>query len=805
MKKIAIIIFLFSGVCYSQRLDQLGEAKPVSVSGGLSANSVFYNGLADRETFTYFLNGNVNVNLYGLFNIPISFAYTNQKFTFKDPSYKINRLSLHPSYKWIQTHIGDISMSFSPYTLNGHQFTGFGFDLSPKGSFKISAMYGRLIRDRAYDSESPEIAPSYKRMGYGTKIIFDKTDFDIGLTVFKAKDVLNSLSMPFPDDIGITPKENLVVSIDGDLKIFDRANIRLEYANSALTNDLRHDKIGSNKLLSSLVDNRLSTSYHNAFKADFSYMVGKGSLGVGYERVDPEYQTLGAYYFNNDLENITVKLSQTVFQNKLNIHLNTGLQRDDLDHQKQSNLSRLVASVNMAWQASDELTLNGSYSNFRTHTQIKNQFDYINEVRPYDHLDTLNFTQISQNAHLNINYSLSNQKEIKQNIYINLSYQNTAEDQDDFLTDVNKNDSRFLNSNVAYNLILSEKNLSITGAFNTTYHNISLNNTLTLGPSIGLAKQFFDKKMRATFSSAYNTTSIDSERQGEVMNFRLNGTYRYKDSHNFNLNIIQLFRSTSTQNKINDFTAVLGYNYTFRSRQKARKTATILELEPEKAEVLEKLIKISYKGHQFEGTSSEITKQLATFHQNKAPAYLNEMTQKSLEESLKNIKASEKNETKIYKEHVFTYLKAFDDIAASQKIFKKEITRITRDLTTNILESHNELEKTYTQAAGAFNKITERHESYAVKKRAYEEAKLLFMHHCWILKQLQKPETEILEGLDPFKADMLVDLNTMKVKGAGEEALAAQIKLKLIAHYDALAALYASEADIMIMNIDTYE
>ena len=95
LKNVAIFLLLTHTICYSQRIDQLGKAKPLTISGGFSANSIFYNGLANREPFTYFLNGNINANIYGLYNIPVSFAYTNQQFAFNEPSFKINRLSLN--------------------------------------------------------------------------------------------------------------------------------------------------------------------------------------------------------------------------------------------------------------------------------------------------------------------------------------------------------------------------------------------------------------------------------------------------------------------------------------------------------------------------------------------------------------------------------------------------------------------------------------------------------------------------------------------------------------------------------------
>ena len=806
IKKITLIIFLLSSIAYSQRLDNLGKAKPVTISGGFSANSIFYDGTANRDAFTYFLNGSINVNLYGLYNIPVSFAYTNQQFAFNEPSFKINRLSIHPSYKWVATHIGDVSMSFSPYTLSGHQFTGFGIDLTPNSPFKVSAMYGRLIRKREFNLNEPQVEPSYKRMGYGIKTAYEKSNYKLGIIAFKAKDELNSLNIAVPDDLGIAPKENLVLSLEGGIKILKKGNIDIEYASSALTNDIRSEKISSNKVLATLFDNRISTSYHNAFKTNLTYIVGKGSLGVGYERVDPQYQTLGAYYFNNDLENITAKVSQTLFNNKLNININTGLQRDDLKKQKQSKLSRLVSAINLNLRASEKLTVSGSYSNFRAFTQIKNQFDYINEVRPYDNLDTLNFTQISQNANLNFNYNFSQQKKKRQAININLSYQNTAEKQDGFLVDINTNDSQFFNGNAAYSLTLSEKKLSITGAFNSTYNTISSIKTLTMGPTLAIAKYYFDKKMRTSFSSSYNTTSTDGLKQGDVLNFRLGGSYRYKENHNFNLNIIQLYRNSETLAGINDFTATFGYNYTFNNRKKKRKTTEIINEEKKEetktVDTTEKLIKISHKGYRYEGTPSEITKQLATLYNTDDLTFLDKTVQDNISERFKVVQDSEKGEIKKYKESVYTFIDAFDNTSKSLNVYKKEVTIVLNELSLNIAQAHNEFQKQYIESKGEFNKLIESDPNYNDKKATFENAKKIFMHHSWILTQLQKPIAEIKKGLHIFRGSMLNEVTQMRANGKSESQIASQIKLALIAFYDEEASKKATENDIKIIDLD---
>jgi len=809
LKRITIVLVVaFSSIAYSQRLDNLGKATPVIISGGISANTIFYDGVANRDPFTYFLNGNINANLYGLYNIPVSFAYTNQRFAFNEPSFKINRLSLHPSYKWITAHIGDVAMSFSPYTLNGHQFTGIGLDLTPNGPFKISLMYGRLVRDREYDDQTPEALPSYKRMGYGIKTGYQKPNYSVGITLFKAKDELNSLINLVPQDLGVAPKENLVISLDGRLKILKKGTIDVEYASNALTNDIRSQTIESSKPLSSIFDNRVSTNYHNAFKTSFTYTVGKGSLGVGYERVDPQYQTLGSYYFNNDLENITAKVSQTLFNDKLNININTGLQRDDLDNQKQSKLSRLVTAINLNLRASEKLTIGGSYSNFRAFTQIQNQFDYINEVRDFDNLDTLNFTQISQNANLNFNYNLSQQKKKRQAVNINLSYQNTAEKQDGFLVDGNTNDSQFFNGNAAYTLSLPEKNISFTGAFNSTYNTIANTKTIILGPTLAIAKYFFEKKLRTSFSSSYNTTATDGTTLGDVLNFRLGGSYRYKEHHNFNLNIIQLFRNSSALAKVNDFTATFGYTYTFNSRKKKQRPPNEIITEekkeaPKKTTELKKLLKINHKGYRFVGTPSEITKQLDTLDINETVEFLDEKVQNTIAVRFKDVKNTEKEGTKEYKESVYAYLDAFENTTAkSLKVYKKEVTVVLNKLTTDITQAHKDFQKRYIEAKGEFNSAIENDIDYESKKATYEKAKRVFMHHSWIVKQLQQPAEEIKKGLHIFRGSMLNEVNQMRANGKSEGQIASQIKLALIAFYDEQASKYATEADINIVDLD---
>ncbi|HEX8460448.1 MAG TPA: hypothetical protein VF623_03425, partial [Segetibacter sp.] len=419
----------FTGFVSAQNVDlesfkDLKKKKLFKVNGGISANTILYNGNGDagRAPFTYYVNGSINLKIGEMIDLPFSFNLTNVGGGFNYPVLP-NRLSVHPKYKSVTGHIGDVSMTFSPYTLNGYQFRGAGLDLEPKGALKISAMAGQLQRAVEYDSSNRVSLPSYKRFGYGAKVNYVKTNYKVGMIVFAAKDQVNSL-VNKPDSLQILPKQNLVVSWNGMYMPAKNLELSAEYATSALTRDLRDtSNVGATggNVLKSVYATRNSTSFYKAIKANLNYKFKNSLVGVGYERIDPGYQTLGAYYFNNDLENITVNFAQPFYKEKGHIAANFGYQRDDLDGDKLGSNSRAVGSVNVDFMPSQKLFLTAGYSNFQTYMYIKPLFQSINQQTQFQNVDTLNFSQISQNANFNANYTFQRSDKKSQSFNVNIS------------------------------------------------------------------------------------------------------------------------------------------------------------------------------------------------------------------------------------------------------------------------------------------------------------------------------------------------------------------------------------------------
>lgn len=551
----------------SQNLESIGKEKPFSIAGGLSANQVFYTASGidpRRDPYSYFLSGNLNLSLYG-WSVPISFSYSNQNVAFQQP---FNQYSIHPTYKWITGHFGYTSTSFSPYTVNGHIFLGGAIDVAPEGKWKFSGLYGRFLKATEYDTAKENSISAYNRMGFGFKGSFSDEGTFADLIVFHAQDEINSIR-PLPDSLDILPQENLVVSVAAGRTLFKHFVLRGEFATSAISRDTRTDEAEGTHPLGKvrfLYQPRLSSAYYNAFKTSFDFQKDSYTIGVAYERIDPQYRTLGAYYFNNDLENITVNAATTILADKMNIALSAGTQKDNLDKSKVSTMKRLVGSVNVNYSPSEKLNFSGTYSTFQSYTNIRSQFVDINQLTPYDNLDTLNFTQLSSNATLTAMYSFGTSDKTKQNLSLNFALQNASDRQGDVV--VENSGMRFYNTNIAYARSMIPQNMTVSLSLNTTINEGAITSR-TIGPTAAVNRSFYDKKLRLTLSSAYNNTYMEGTRVNAILNVRLNGALNIHKKHNLNLRVAVVTRNSESQETtkaFTEYTGTLGYSYSFATK-----------------------------------------------------------------------------------------------------------------------------------------------------------------------------------------------------------------------------------------------
>ena len=93
--------------------------------------------------FVYYISGTLNTSAFGI-SFPVSYTFSKNNSDFSNPFY---RLGASPEYRWAKAHIGYRSISFSKFTLSGHNFLGGGLELNP-GIFRFGAVYGRFAKEK---------------------------------------------------------------------------------------------------------------------------------------------------------------------------------------------------------------------------------------------------------------------------------------------------------------------------------------------------------------------------------------------------------------------------------------------------------------------------------------------------------------------------------------------------------------------------------------------------------------------------------------------------------------------------------
>jgi hypothetical protein len=532
------------------------KSNGIKLSGGLALNTVYNTPVVGGgQPLSYFVSGIVNFNVYG-YNIPVSINYSNRKFGFSQP-YSFNQISFNPSYKWISAHIGMSAMTFSPHSLNGHQFKGAGVDLSPK-NWKISAMAGQLIKGQSSDTL---FGPTYRRFGYGLKTSYSIKDIRLGITYFQADDKANSLSLTqtqFKDKI-ISPKSNTVLGFTFGATILKAFQLEAEYTNSLVTaNSTLEGDVGIKKTLAGFLHKgNASTESFDAFKSRLNYNIKRTQtlIGFGYERVDPNYQTLGGYYFVNDFENFTTNLNQALWKGKLNLGANLGVQRDDLNSSKSSSQRRFVGAFQANFAPNPKLNIGADYSNFRSFTYIRTVFDDIKQINPFEQLDTLNFTQLSQNLNSNLNYRIINKETLNSSINLNFSVMAAADKQGDLIRVGSA--SNFYNGTIGFVSQYPKKAFGYNVGVNMSKNTIGRNDITTFGPIFSIQKAFNKNKIMTNASFAY-LNSKTPETTFDIVNLRANANYAINKNNQLTSNI-----GYSLNDNRNFGSITFGYSYKF--------------------------------------------------------------------------------------------------------------------------------------------------------------------------------------------------------------------------------------------------
>lgn len=557
MKKWLIAtVVLISGLWASaQDLSQIRHEQPFRWSGTLNMGLDGYANSGDvpvrSDRFAWRISGNPTAYLYG-FELPFSFTLGRQIRDVRYPTF--NQFGVSPTWKWVKLHAGWRNMEFSPYTLAGHTFLGGGVELTP-GKFRFAAMYGRFHRAAATNAGQEYFLPTYKRMGYGVKIGVGTAANYIDLMAFKAKDQPGSLTIP--DSLGITPAENLVLGLSGRATLWRKFSIGLDGAASAYTRNQYSEKVALDSLqmgeyygAEQLLAPRFSTRVNFAGKATMGYNSQHFGLNLAYERIDPEYATMGAYFFNNDIENYTLSPMMAFARGKVRFFGSYGVQRNNLLGNRSETSWRNIGSANVSINPAPKFGLDLNYSNYRMN-QSSTAFEWS---------DSLKLSQATTQYGATPRYSIFGKKAVH-TLMLNGVYQ--------FLDDQNPLTEKFGDVRARVGVLtwaasFIATRLSVNAGLN--YNSVQLGETRTAnyGISAGVGKPVAKQKLNLQANAAWNLARLNGNADGSVINASFGGNWLMQQKHTLNFGLHYIRSSSSFRGKYSEWRAQLGYSWALR-------------------------------------------------------------------------------------------------------------------------------------------------------------------------------------------------------------------------------------------------
>ena len=556
-----MLVFLCLGsMTFAQsNTDVSQKSSPVKFTGGVSVLANTYGnggvGVSRQSPFSYALAGSPTLTIYNI-SFPFSFTFSDQKFSYAHP---FNRYGVSPNYKWVKVHLGYRAMNFSPYTLAGRQFFGVGVELNP-GKFYLGAVSGKLEnllakRDSLVFGATP--VETYERKLKGVKLgVGGKSGFDV--VFVKVVDDLLSSEPKLGDHTRLLPQDNVVVGFNAHLNFFKHLLLKLESAGSLHTRDARTDIVIPDSIevpkiydrLDGLIKANLSTRWGLAGNVGLDLNTKLFTLGVGYQRIDPYFKSLGVYYMVTDFESYTAHFSTKLFNKQLRLRLKGGLQQNNLSLVRRASSVRKVGSANVSYAGRSGFTFNINLNNIQTDQRA----GYI-EIE-----DSLRLALVNSSANFNLGYNWRN-KTLSQSVNASFGITSFKDVNEDYFLPIGETKNK--NINLSYSLRHKPTQMSYTLGINSYQLNSPTNESSGVGLSAGIGKKMLKKKMSVRFSGSYNRRSIDGEKDGYFLRLRNKISYKITKKQSLGFYISWARRPSLLTVPLKETRANLSYNLRF--------------------------------------------------------------------------------------------------------------------------------------------------------------------------------------------------------------------------------------------------
>ncbi len=502
------------------------------ISGSINARMTFYTATKNnkrRPGFNFNVYGRPVVRINDLY-IPVDFSLGTYQNKFRQ---SFNRLGISPTYKWITLYLGNNSVNYSPLALSGHRFLGIGLELNP-GKFRFGFIWGRF--NRKIDPDSAQITggiiPTYTRKGFGLRLGFGKPDSYVDLIIFKAKDDSATLKDLNPA-LRTTPAENAVVALSVKQTIFKRLKFNFDIGFSAYTSDIASDEYTGGdfsfaKIPGIFLKDRTTTQYLMAVKSSLAYKfkdiglnIFKNDLDitdilfkVSYDRIDPNYQSMGTYFFKNDIQRLQFATSFKSWSRKISINFPLGFEWNNILDTKKTDNKRVIAGLYINYIHSRNLVFNFAFSNYRT--RLTQDISLT--------MDTLLVNQVNRQFSLRSVYRFMVNEKTR-----------TLSGMLSFLSGRNINEITktktlsSINFSLAYQFGIKWQELKLNTALGINNYKLQNFTTTRIIPSAGATKSFFKNKMNAGYNLGMVITTIKNG----------NGNFGLRNNLNISMNIFK--------------------------------------------------------------------------------------------------------------------------------------------------------------------------------------------------------------------------------------------------------------------------
>ncbi|GAB4330194.1 MAG: hypothetical protein Kow00127_22430 [Bacteroidales bacterium] len=544
---LALIVFQF----YSEAQDLSGISKnPTSAHGNLNSTAVVYNasGIEQRKApFTYILSGDLDVSLKGI-HLPFSFVYSDRNKDFRQP---FNQFGVSPHYKWLTVHLGYRNLRYSEFVLGGHTVFGAGLEMNP-GLFRFGVIYGRLKRQTNYavkiDNPLQDTSNTFKRKMLAFKIGVGNDNTYVDLVVLKASD--DSTSAGYIREASSEfPAENLAAGLTTRIKLAPQLHFEGEGSGSVYTSNTGSVIPVTDEF--PLITVNGSTNLFLAFRGSMIYRSKKGlRLSLNYRRIDPGYKTMGIYFINNDVENITFSTAFRLLKKRMSVNGSIGKERNNLKSERNATTGKTIGSLNISYDPVRYFGILFTYSNY-TINQSPGRVQISDSIKLYQTNRTLVLAPHFQFSSKNGNLIHS----------INFSYSRMG------LRDLNPNTSNFSdfttdNLILMYNLGLTRQRLNLLLGLNSNKVLMALGTSRNNGFTAGVSQNYLQNRLNASFNINF-TKSDNSVQQSLVVTPSLSGSYRAGRHHNFKLRLY-LISNRSNDSEIDPILEETGdFSYVF--------------------------------------------------------------------------------------------------------------------------------------------------------------------------------------------------------------------------------------------------